>query len=90
MLMTDSAVKSWLRNWKRAVWIVTLCACLPVFYVLSIGPTVFILHKFGLEDRPLGGAMRAFYSPLINYARQNRDRPEVQLLKKYVEMWGGK
>ena len=86
--LSNQAKKSWHRHWKRALWIVALCACLPVFYVLSLGPAVFIFTRFKLEDRPMGNAMRAFYSPLKNYADNNPDRPEVKLLERYVDLCG--
>jgi hypothetical protein len=60
----------------------------PVFYVLSIGPAVLIFKTFNLEDRQIGEAMRVFYSPLKSYADKNRDRSEVKLLERYVELCG--
>ena len=65
-----------------------LCACLPVFYVLSVGPAILIFKKFNLDDGPIGDAIHAFYSPLRNYANKNPDRPEVKLLQRYANFWG--
>ena len=81
-------MKAWHRHWKRALLIVAVCGCLPVFYVLSLGPAVFIFTRFNLEGRPIGDAIQAFYSPLKNYSDKNRDRPEVKLLERYVDLCG--
>ena len=85
----DGAVKPWLRHSKRALWIVALSACLPVFYILSIGPAVMLYNKLGLRGSALGSAMGTFYSPVGNYIGDNQDRAEVGLLVDYIEFWEG-
>ena len=77
------------RKLKRALLIVALCACLPVFYVLSVGPAAWVFKTFNLDDRPFGEAIRAFYSPLKIYADNHGDRFEVELLTRYLDFWQG-
>jgi hypothetical protein len=82
------AMKPWHRHLKRILWIAALCLCLPVFYVLGIGPAQFICTRFHLADRTIV-AMRAFYSPLKKYADNHGDRFEVELLVSYIDFWQG-
>src|SRR5687768_5237306 len=81
-------MKSWSRA-KRALWIVALCGCVPVFYVLSLGPAVLIVDKFDLYGRPAGIAAGVFYSPIERYASGHLANLEVQLLEKYLNLWAG-
>jgi hypothetical protein len=82
-------MKPWHRHLKRALWIAALCASVPVFYILSIGPAALIFDKFNLQGGLVGNALFMFYSPVESYMQNNRERFEVKLLEKYVKLWTG-
>jgi hypothetical protein len=83
-------MKPWHRHFNRGLWIAAICACLPVFYILSLGPAVLIYDKLHLQSGgQLGGVLQTFYSPLVNYIENNRQRVEVKLMEAYIALWRG-
>lgn len=76
------------RKFWKGIWLVLLlCASLAVLYVLSIGPAEFVFEKLQLRGHRLGGALEAFYSPLIFYMEQNADEYPARVLMWYVDLW---
>jgi hypothetical protein len=78
------------KNWRRLFQIFAACACLPVFYILAIGPVALIHTKFELKNTRLGSVLEVMYDPLLTYGKKNAGSYPVKLLAKYLEFWGVK
>ena len=72
--------------YERALWIVVLCALIPVFYVLSIGPAMMVFERSDFLKQNWNLLM-AFYSQIISYAEKNPTQIPAQLLLNYVGFW---
>jgi hypothetical protein len=66
-----------------AVWLVVVLLLLPVGYVLSIGPAVWLI-KHGYLNKQVS---QTFYGPLIFVA--SLWGPMMRLLQWYAELWRG-
>jgi hypothetical protein len=69
---------------KRGLaWIGSLCIGLPLFYVLSIGPAVFVCSK--TKSDTMETYAEKFYAPLVWFSKQNTALTNP--LESYVLFW---
>lgn len=66
-----------------------VCVAIPVLYILSVGPAVFIYEKGGARHSWFSNAFQAFYSPLAQYVNEHHDDYPARLIAQYVEFCDG-
>ncbi len=72
------------RRWRSGLAIALVIALLlPIFYVLSIGPAVYVLRATG-PNREQEEAAEVFYFPLIFL---HQTTPLREPIEAYVEFW---
>lgn len=71
------------RSLRRLWFLLLLVFGVPAAYVLSVGPVVFIWHKFNLSDKgPVADVVFAIYEPL-------EDLPHDSAIKKALDIYVG-
>ena len=62
----------------------TALIALPILYVLSIGPVVYVVERSGLEDHPVVAIVATIYYPLDLLYRKT---PLRTPLNWYIDHW---
>jgi hypothetical protein len=82
------------RDVKRGMWryplkIAAAVAAVPLFYVLSLGPVLFMSDSLALKGNgPIAYSIGMFYAPLL--ALETSDSPAGRAFVKYLALWGFK